>query len=444
MRRFVLLEPFANFPGTLDVRVKGSWLIPRSFFGRFSILCAILRQVHLMLHIWVTGELEDLNPGIFIVDQLSAGLPVLRLLVSPKTGIVFYCHFPDLLLVQGRHASLLKRLYRIPFDRIEEWSMGFADAVAVNSNFTKSVVQLTWPELLENTQAKVIYPCVDTEAKEGALASSIRDPPMLREGERMLLSINRFERKKDIALAIRAFAAIPEDERRGLRLVLAGGYDRRVAENVEYHRELQALAAEFDLDHDTINNADNPTARRPSDTTAPVLFLLSVPDALKTALLRAASLLVYTPSNEHFGIVPLEAMLARLPVLAANTGGPTETVVEGATGWLRDPYEPLAWSAVMRHALALPDEERRRMGEEGAARVKATFGREQMAEAIDAVVRPIYFDRRHSDADNTMLIVAVGTIFSLCLATFSLGVAFWMMHDMKKTAAARGQQRVFF
>ncbi|KAJ6783699.1 hypothetical protein PWT90_08519 [Aphanocladium album] len=149
--------------GTLDVRVKGSWLIPRSFFGRFTILCAIMRQIHLMLHIWITGELEELKPAIFIVDQLSAGLPWLRLLVSPKTGIVFYCHFPDLLLVQGRHASFLKRLYRIPFDRLEEWSMGFADAVALNSNFTKSVVQLTWPELLENTAARVIYPCVDTE-----------------------------------------------------------------------------------------------------------------------------------------------------------------------------------------------------------------------------------------------------------------------------------------
>ncbi|KGQ10112.1 Alpha-1,3/1,6-mannosyltransferase alg-2 [Beauveria bassiana D1-5] len=161
-------------PGTLDVR--------GSLFGRFTILCAILRHIHLLLHIWLTGELEDLKPAIFIVDQLSAGLPWLRLLVSPKTGIVFYCHFPDLLLVQGRHASLLKRLYRIPFDRLEEWSMGFADAVALNSHFTKSVVQLTWPELLEHTTARVIYPCVDTDAKEDELAANDDDndngPPL--------------------------------------------------------------------------------------------------------------------------------------------------------------------------------------------------------------------------------------------------------------------------
>ncbi|KAM3527071.1 hypothetical protein NHJ13051_003112 [Beauveria bassiana] len=433
--------------GTLDVRVKGSWLVPRSLFGRFTILCAILRHIHLLLHIWLTGELEDLKPAIFIVDQLSAGLPWLRLLVSPKTGIVFYCHFPDLLLVQGRHASLLKRLYRIPFDRLEEWSMGFADAVALNSHFTKSVVQLTWPELLEHTTARVIYPCVDTDAKEHELAANDDDdndngPPLFPAGDRVLLSINRFERKKDIGLAIRAFAAIPADERRGVRLVLAGGYDRRVAENVDYHRELQSLANECDLVHDTINAADNPTARQPADTTAPVLFLLSVPAALKTKLLRAASLLVYTPANEHFGIVPLEAMLARVPVLAANTGGPTETVVEAETGWLRDPYEPLAWSAVMRRALSLSAAAAARMGDEGRRRVKDTFGRDKMATTLMTVVRDIAAARRDSDADNTMIIVVVGTAFSLTLAALSLGIALWMMHDMKKNAAVREAGRM--
>ena len=37
--------------------------------------------------------------------------------------------------------------------------------------------------------------------------------------------------------------------------------------------------------------------------------------------------MLYTPPREHFGIVPLEAMLAKTPVLAINFGGPLETVV---------------------------------------------------------------------------------------------------------------------
>ena len=48
--------------------------------------------------------------------------------------VLFYCHFPDLLLVQRR--SRLRSLYRAPLNRIEEVSTGCADRLLVNSNFT--------------------------------------------------------------------------------------------------------------------------------------------------------------------------------------------------------------------------------------------------------------------------------------------------------------------
>ncbi|EMT64702.1 Alpha-1,3/1,6-mannosyltransferase alg-2 [Fusarium odoratissimum] len=115
--------------GTLDVRVRGHWLIPMSILSRLTILCAILRHVHLLIHIALAGELQALRPRAFIVDQLSAGLPLMRY-IAPSSPILFYCHFPDLLLAQGRE-SALKRLYRRPFDWLEEWTMGFASAMAV-------------------------------------------------------------------------------------------------------------------------------------------------------------------------------------------------------------------------------------------------------------------------------------------------------------------------
>lgn len=98
--------------------------------------------------------------------------------------------------------------------------MGFASAVAVNSGFTKGVVNNTWPNLKKRTETKVVYPCVDTEVKEKEDVGSDGDVPF--KGEKIILSINRFERKKDIGLAIKAFAAIPEAERNECRLILAG------------------------------------------------------------------------------------------------------------------------------------------------------------------------------------------------------------------------------
>lgn len=44
--------------------------------------------------------------------------------------------------------------------------------------------------------------------------------------------------------------------------------------------------------------------------------------------------LLYTPMEEHFGIVPLEAMSAGTPVIAVDSGGPKETVENEKTGFL--------------------------------------------------------------------------------------------------------------
>jgi alpha-1,3/alpha-1,6-mannosyltransferase len=118
-----------------------------------------------------------------------------------------------------------------------------------------------------------------------------------------------------------------------------------------------------------------------------VLFLLSVPNTLKNMLLKSASLLIYTPSNEHFGIVPLEAMISGLPVLACNTGGPTETVVEGVTGWLRSPDQTAKWTEVMDRVLhKLSQKEIAAMSKAGQERVRDNFAETQMAERIDGIL----------------------------------------------------------
>ncbi len=226
--------------GVLDVRVRGGSVVPASVLGRFAILCAVARQVHLLVQIWATGELGALGASAFFVDQLSAGLPLLRVLGRGQAGrevpIFFYCHFPDLLLAKGRQAWW-KRLYRVPFDALEQWSMGFADAVAVNSRFTRSVVTATWPRLAakmasgggkdkakdkvddnDDRGLRVVFPCIDTTQ-----ADAPDEPVSLWKGLPYVLSINRFERKKDIGLAIRAFAGLPAAQRQSTRLVVAGG-----------------------------------------------------------------------------------------------------------------------------------------------------------------------------------------------------------------------------
>lgn len=378
--------------GTLDVRVRGNNVVPPYILGRFAIVCAILRQLHVLVQISLSGELARLRADVFFVDQLSACIPLLRWLQS-RAPILFYCHFPDKLLAQRR--GLVKRLYRIPFDRLEEWTTGAADGLVVNSRFTRLHFEKAFPRLSARRPA-VVYPCVDTRVEKDASAGAgagatdgknLDKHALLWKGKKLVLSINRFERKKGVELAIKAFAAIRPEARGDARLVVAGGYDPRVQENVGYHRDLVQLAESLGLRVATIKNMV--TALRVSSEVE-VLFLLSIPASFKDLLLRSARLLVYTPADEHFGIVPLEAMLKGVPVLAANSGGPLESVVEGETGWLRDADDPTQWTAVVARALSrASDVDMHRMSQNGPRRVATEFSRDKMAERLEAEMQAI-------------------------------------------------------
>ncbi|KAG0645894.1 GDP-Man:Man(2) c(2)-PP-Dol alpha-1 [Hyphodiscus hymeniophilus] len=377
--------------GTLDVRVRGNWLFPPSILSRFSILCAILRQFHLIIGAYLTSELSGFKPDAFVVDQLSAGLPWLRFLY-PETRILFYCHFPDLLLAQGR-AAWLKRAYRIPFDFIEEWSMGFTDSVCVNSGFTKGVVSKVFPALARTKDLQVVYPCVDVNLKSDQTEDDFVSP---WTGKEFLLSINRFEKKKDIGLAIKAYAGLGEHGRKG--------------ENVSYHKDLVTLAESLDLKTATTGTITT-ALNVPADID--VLFLLSVQSAFKEMLLKSAKLLIYTPSNEHFGIVPLEAMLEGVPVLAANTGGPLETVVDGKTGWHCPPDDVEKWTAVMNKVLhEMSEKELEAIGRAGRERVKEEFSDIKMATRLDNIIDGMAGNERRTLIEIPLLFL---TLAALCV-----------------------------
>lgn len=142
----------------------------------------------------------------------------------------------------------------------------------------------------------------------------------------------------------------------------------------------------------------------PTKSTSPsILFLLNFTTAQKHLLLNAKStqMLLYTPSNEHFGIVPLEAMAAGLPVIAVSSGGPIETVYDPKyralldednvdeslmTGRLLVPA-PDIWSAALLEMLALDKKRLREIGLAGQKRVREHFSLDKLAEGMERACR---------------------------------------------------------
>ena len=76
-------------------------------------------------------------------------------------------------------------------------------------------------------------------------------------------------------------------------------------------------------------------------------MLRSFTDRQRALLLAAAAVVLYTPQREHFGIVPLEAMAAARPVIACDSGGPRESILDGRTGFLCE-ASPTAFAHAMQ------------------------------------------------------------------------------------------------
>lgn len=355
-------DPKHCFPetvdGTLKVEVRGN-LIPREIFGKFTAFCAMVRMIMASLYVCLFGGHYD----VIVVDQVSASIPLLRFF---RKKVVFYCHFPDKLLCVDRR-SALKRFYRFFLDGFEEWTTGFSNVILVNSHFTQGIFYQSFKRLAKkNTPTDVLYPAIDLSKFDKSLTSADIDAKFPRGS--FFFSLNRYERKKNINLAIKAFAKyrdLKKDNK--LKIVICGGYDPRVRENLEHLEELRELAK-------SLNVKENEE----------IFFMCSVPDAERATLLKNSFCVLYTPENEHFGIVPTEAMYMERPIIACNSGGPKESVLDGKTGYLVEPNEE-KWAAKMK-SLAENPSTANEMGKQGKVNVKNRFGLEAFADSANSHV----------------------------------------------------------
>lgn len=207
-----------------------------------------------------------------------------------------------------------------------------------------------------------------------------------------LISLNRFEGKKNIILALEAFAKYKAHKSHpSLRLVLAGGYDPRLEDNIRVLDKIQSIAKSLSLSFTITSPSPLPatTPAAPFITDPDVLILLNFTTAQRTGLLRSPSTLalLYTPENEHFGIVPIEAMACGVPVLACDSGGPLESIVqsEPRTGWLRRP-DPDVWAEALTEILSLTSSQRAGISETAKRRAKELFGMDAMAKGIEGAL----------------------------------------------------------
>ncbi|GHH87653.1 glycosyl transferase [Streptomyces sulfonofaciens] len=177
---------------------------------------------------------------------------------------------------------------------------------------------------------------------------------------RRLLAVGRLVPRKGFDRAIRALADIP-----GAELLIAGGPEQALLFADPEAERLRKIAEEYGV-------ADR------------VTLVGGVSRDDMPRLMSGADLVLSTPRYEPFGIVPIEAMACRTPVVATAVGGQLDTVVHGVTGALVPAGEGPELSAVVRELLA--DRGRlARLGEAGRERVLARYTWDRVTDGVARV-----------------------------------------------------------
>ncbi len=112
-------------------------------------------------------------------------------------------------------------------------------------------------------------------------------------------------------------------------------------------------------------------------------------DDLPAAFLLADIALHCSTDAEAFGRTIIEAQAMERLVIASDLGAPRETVLEGETGWRVPPGDAPALAAAIARVLALPAEERARIGAQARDVVLEHYTTRAMQEATLSVYREL-------------------------------------------------------
>jgi glycosyltransferase involved in cell wall biosynthesis len=228
-----------------------------------------------------------------------------------------------------------KRYYRRHIERILESAM----AITTISEHTKRDLADHFPGAVEKTT--VIHIAGNPVFRKVEPDYSVLKKHRISEGRRFVLYVGQYQPRKNIIGMLRAFASLDDDLRRDFAFVMAGSkMKHHMFEDIS--REIDAMKQSIDMKQ-----------------------LVDVSDEDLLHLYNAASLFVFVPFYEGFGVPVVEAMACGCPVLTSSTSSIPE--VAGGAARLVDPSNVEEISDAMG-VLLRDDDARSRLAEAGLRR----------------------------------------------------------------------------
>jgi glycogen(starch) synthase len=239
---------------------------------------------------------------------------------------------------------------------VERWGCRMADAVVAVSNHVRKELEGVYEAPSEKLH---VVPCaVAPEWFQAVDPKFLGDLRGILAGlqEKIVSYVGRLDPEKGVDRLIDAFASVARDHP-AIRLVIAG-------------KGLEQEALEGQASRSGV--ADR------------IRFLGYVTGAALEALYKVSDAVVCPSTYEPFGIVPLEGMINRVPVIASDTGGMAEIVEHGKSGLKVPPGDSTALAKAIGLVLS-NSTEARRLADGGYERARRIYSWDRVAELLDPV-----------------------------------------------------------
>lgn len=307
-------------------RTPGSWsLLDRStrryYFGRARDMRALAAARGLVAH---AGR------------NLPEGMAALTAKALYRLPYIVWVHGEELVTAESSRELtwLTNRIYRN------------AALLVANTYYTRHMVTRFG---VDASKVLVAHPGVDADLFSPAVDGTEIRRRYAPQGERLILSVGRLQRRKGHDLAIDAVARLVRTHPDVKYLIVGDGEERPA---------LEQRVASHGLGQHVIFAGSVPAEDLPSCYAACDLFLM--PNRVDAG------------DFEGFGIVFVEAAACAKPVIGGTSGGASEAVEDGRTGLLVSGMDVDELEAALKRLLESP-ELRARLGQAGRARVLREF-----------------------------------------------------------------------
>jgi D-inositol-3-phosphate glycosyltransferase len=235
---------------------------------------------------------------------------------------------------------------------------------------TADMIIATSPQEQEHMRSLVstkgnitVIPCgTDIECFGSIDRQSGRAKLGINPEDKVVMYAGRFDERKGIETLVRAIAREEVKSHQNLKLIIVGGYTPGESDGQEKER-IADIIQELGIEDIT-------------------KFAGRVQHEDLASYYAAADICVVPSHYEPFGLVAIEAMAARTPVVASNVGGLKFSVVDKVTGLLVPPQDEAAVAQAINSILSNP-QWREQLGKNARKRVEAKFSWNGVASQLD-------------------------------------------------------------